>query len=225
MRSPKPEWASSRRPLGRYTVRAVIVDRCAAIFLKRRDLLAWLWDLLAWLWDLLAWLRGANVHFRNGRFRRRIGSLLLDLPIRRQSQTVCKHLHRRRETLVEGRLAIISRGESIVERLRTILQSGETLLERRVPARGRVRQHAPPVGWGIETDLRFQACQSYAIAQGVPDPSGALSRKSSGWIVPKAETREPGNPGAAGPACVPADLRTNPKSIAAIPSGIARTPN
>jgi hypothetical protein len=60
---------------------------------------------------------------------------------------------------------------------------------------------------------------------GDPDPSGALSRKSSGWIVPKAETRGPGSPGAAGPACVHTDLRTNPKSIAAIPSGIARTPN
>src|SRR5262245_10676417 len=58
-----------------------------------------------------------------------------------------------------------------------------------------------------------------------PDPSGALSRKSSGWIVPKTETGGPGNPAAAGPAFVSADLRTNPKSIAAIPSGIARTPN
>jgi len=29
----------------------------------------------------------------------------------------------------------------------------------------------------------------------------------------------------AGPACVPADLRTNVKNIAAIPNGIARTPN
>src|SRR5262249_10921395 len=60
---------------------------------------------------------------------------------------------------------------------------------------------------------------------GDPDPSGALSGKSSGWIVPKTETRGPGNPGAAGPAFVSADLRANPKSIAAIPSGIARTPN
>jgi hypothetical protein len=37
---------------------------------------------------ILAWLREANVHFRNDRFRRRIGSFLLDLPIRQQSQTV-----------------------------------------------------------------------------------------------------------------------------------------
>jgi hypothetical protein len=36
---------------------------------------------------ILAW-REANVHFRNDRFRRRIGSFLLDLPIRQQSQTV-----------------------------------------------------------------------------------------------------------------------------------------
>src|SRR5262249_56462695 len=47
-----------------------------------------------------------------------------------------------------------------------------------------------------------------------PDPSGALSRKTSGWIVPKTETRRPGNV-SAGPACVPADLRMNPRTIAA----------
>ena len=46
----------------------------------------------------------------------------------------------------------------------------------------------------------------------------------SGWIVPKTETAGPGSPMSAGPACVPADLRTNPKHIAAIPNGIARTP-
>jgi hypothetical protein len=56
------------------------------------------------------------------------------------------------------------------------------------------------------------------------DPSGALSRKISGWIVPKTETRRPGDV-SAGPACVPADLRMNPKTIAAIPNGIARRPN
>ena len=57
------------------------------------------------------------------------------------------------------------------------------------------------------------------------DPSGAPSRKISGWIVPKTETRAAGNAVSVGPACVPADLRTNPRSIAAIPNGIARTPN
>src|SRR5262249_18229799 len=110
---------------------------------------------------LLAWLRKANVHFRNGRLRRLIGSLLLDLPIRRQSQTVRKHLHRRRETLVKGRLVIIGRGESIVERRGTILQSVETLLERRITARrwGRVGRHGSRHGRSIEqSDLRFQAC-------------------------------------------------------------------
>ncbi len=130
-----------------------IVDRCAAVVLERRG--------------LLAWLREANFRFRNGRFRRRIGSLFLDLPIRRQSQTVRKHLHRRRETLVGGRLAIICRGESIVERRGTILQSVETLLERRVTTRrcGRVGRHGSRLGRGIEqSDLRFQACHLYAIA-------------------------------------------------------------
>src|SRR5262249_14740328 len=48
------------------------------------------------------------------------------------------------------------------------------------------------------------------------DPSGALSRKISGWIVPKTERRGPGNAGSAGRACVPADLSTNPRIIAAI---------
>ena len=60
---------------------------------------------------------------------------------------------------------------------------------------------------------------------GCPDPSGARSRKMSGWIVPKTEIPGPANPGSAGPACVPADLSTNPKHIAAIPNGIARTPD
>ena len=45
---------------------------------------------------------------------------------------------------------------------------------------------------------------------GCPDPSGARSRKMSGWMVPKTEMLGPGNPVSAGPACVPADLRTNP---------------
>jgi hypothetical protein len=59
---------------------------------------------------------------------------------------------------------------------------------------------------------------------GCPDPSGARSRKISGWMVPKTEMLGPGNPVSAGPACVTADFRTNPTNIAAIPNGIARTP-
>src|SRR5213080_199891 len=59
---------------------------------------------------------------------------------------------------------------------------------------------------------------------GEPDPNGALSRKISGWIVPNTEMRGAGASVSAGPACVPADLRANPRSIAAIPNGIARTP-
>src|SRR5262249_37341717 len=43
-----------------------IVDRCAAVVLKWRDLLAWLRDLLAWLLE-------ANVHVRNGGLQRCIG--------------------------------------------------------------------------------------------------------------------------------------------------------
>src|SRR5262249_57184423 len=57
------------------------------------------------------------------------------------------------------------------------------------------------------------------------DPSGAPSRKISGWIVPKTETRAGDTLVSVGPASVPADLRTNPRSITAIPSGIPRTPN
>jgi hypothetical protein len=54
-----------------------------------------------------------------------------------------------------------------------IIQSGETLFKRpkrRILARrrGRVRQEGSRLGWGIEqSDLRFQACQSYAIARGL----------------------------------------------------------
>src|SRR5262245_56602408 len=69
-----------------HSTRRDIVDRCAAIFLKRRDL-------LAWLWDLIAWLREANVHVRNGRFRRCIGWSILDLLIRRQSRATRKNRH------------------------------------------------------------------------------------------------------------------------------------
>src|SRR5437868_3314875 len=57
---------------------------------------------------------------------------------------------------------------------------------------------------------------------GEPDPSGAPSRKISGWMVPNTDTRGPGSPASAGPA--PADFRTYPRSSAAIPSGIARIP-
>src|SRR5436190_5908457 len=57
------------------------------------------------------------------------------------------------------------------------------------------------------------------------DPSGAPSRKISGWIVPKTEMRAGDSFVSVGPACVPADLRTNPRSITAIPNGIPRTPN
>src|SRR6516162_8251695 len=121
-----------------HSTRRDIVDRCAAIFLKRRDL-------LAWFWDLIAWLREANVHVRNGRFRRCIGWLVLDLLIRRQSRATRKNPHGQPEPLVEGR-AITNRGEPIVERRGTILQSVETLLERRVTASGRVGRHGSAVG-------------------------------------------------------------------------------
>src|SRR6266478_1274 len=122
-----------------YRPRRDIVDRCAAIFLKRRDL-------LAWLWDLLAWLREANVHVRNGRFRRCIGWSVLDLLIRRQSRTTRKKPHGQPEPLVKGR-AIIDRSETI-ERRGMIIQSGETLFKRRILARrrGRVRQDGSRLG-------------------------------------------------------------------------------
>jgi len=54
-----------------------------------------------------------------------------------------------------------------------------------------------------------------------PDPSGAGIRNRSGWMVPKTEIRKSADPISAGPA----DLRTSVKTIAAIPNGIARTPN
>src|SRR5262249_1705440 len=69
-----------------HSTRRDIVDRCAAIFLQRRDL-------LAWFWDLIAWLREANVHVRNGRSRRYIGWSVPDLLIRRQSRATRKNLH------------------------------------------------------------------------------------------------------------------------------------
>src|SRR6476660_4225042 len=57
-------------------------------------------------------------------------------------------------------------------------------------------------------------------ACGRPDPRGGIgSRKMSGWMVPKTEIPEPGDPVSTGPAWVPADLRTNVKNIAAIPNG------
>src|SRR5262249_44027640 len=144
-----------------HSTRCDIVDRCAAIFLQRRDL-------LAWFWDLIAWLREANVHVRNGRFRRYIGWSVLDLLIRRQSRATRKNLHGQPEPLVEGR-AIIGRSEAI-ERRGMIIQSGETLFKQRILARrrGRVRQDGSRLGWGIEqSDLQFQACQSYRIARGL----------------------------------------------------------
>jgi len=111
-------------------------------------------------------LREANVHVRNGRFRC-IGWSVLDLLIRRQSRAR-KNPHGQPEPIVEGR-AIIGRSETI-ERRGMIIQSGETLFKRRILARrrGRVRQDGSRLGWGIEqSDLRFQACQSYAIARGL----------------------------------------------------------
>jgi hypothetical protein len=51
-----------------------------------------------------------------------------------------------------------------------ITQSGETLLKWLTLARrrGSVRQDGGRLGWGIEqSDLRFQACQSYALARGL----------------------------------------------------------
>ena len=44
-------------------------------------------------------------------------------------------------------------------------------------------------------------------------------------MVPKTEIDGPGNAVSAGPACVPADLSTNPTHIAAIPTGITRPPH
>src|SRR5262249_28264060 len=116
----------------------------------------------------LAWLLEANVHFRNGRLWRCVGSSVLDVLIRRQLQTR-KHPNGRPEPLVEGGRAIIGRAETIEGR-GTIIQSDKTLLKRHVRARGRGRiyQRGSRLGWGIEqSDLRFQACHSYAIARGL----------------------------------------------------------
>src|SRR5262249_39903956 len=67
-----------------HSTRRDVVDRCAAISLKLRDLLAWLWDLIAWLLE-------ANEHFRSGRFRRCIGSSVLGGGVRRESQAARTH--------------------------------------------------------------------------------------------------------------------------------------
>src|SRR5262245_28444062 len=142
-----------------HSTRRDIVDRRAAVVLEWRDLLAWLWDLLAWLLE-------ANVHVRNGGFRRCIGSSVLDVLLRGQWHAR-NHPHGQPEPLVEGRRAIIGRAETI-ERRGMIIQSGETRLKRLTLARRRrrVRQDGSRLGWGIkQSDLRSQACQSYAIAR------------------------------------------------------------
>src|ERR1700720_3608558 len=59
---------------------------------------------------------------------------------------------------------------------------------------------------------------------GRADPSGTRTGKMSGWIVPKTEIPEPGNPVSAGPACVPPDLRTKLKNIAGRPEGTRADP-
>ena len=59
----------------------------------------------------------------------------------------------------------------------------------------------------------------------MPDPSSVRSRKMSGWMVPKTEIDGPGNAVSAGPACVPADLSTNPTHIAAINRNHATPPS
>jgi hypothetical protein len=106
-----------------------------------------------------------NVHVRNGGLQRCIGWSVRDILIRRQWQARNRP-HGQPEPLVEGG-AIIGRGETI-ERRGMIIQSGETLLKRLTLARrcGSVRQDGSRLGWGIEqSDLRSQACQSYAIAR------------------------------------------------------------
>jgi hypothetical protein len=85
MRSPKPVGLQPATVRQVHSTRRDVVDGSAAIVLKRRDL-------LAWLWDLLAWLREANVHVRSGRFRRCIGWSVLDPLIRQQSRGAKKML-------------------------------------------------------------------------------------------------------------------------------------
>ena len=55
-------------------------------------------------------------------------------------------------------------------------------------------------------------------------PAAREAGKCQDGLSRKRRYAGPGNPMSAGPACVPADLSTNPKHIAAIPNGIARTP-
>ena len=58
-----------------------------------------------------------------------------------------------------------------------------------------------------------------------PIPAARGAGKCQGGLSRKRKQLGPGNPASAGPACAPADLRTNPTHIAAIPNGIARTPH
>jgi len=110
------------------------------------------------------------------RLRRRIGALRRRGLIRRQAQTTRKHLHSRRETLVEGRRTIIGRGEALVERRGRI--KGETFVERRAPARRSLRRRGSSVGQAIqESDNRFQACQAYAIVRRAGSQRGAEPEK------------------------------------------------
>ena len=58
-----------------------------------------------------------------------------------------------------------------------------------------------------------------------PIPAARGAGKCQDGLSRKRKYAGPANPVSAGPACVPADLSTNPKHIAAIPNGIARTPD
>jgi hypothetical protein len=82
-----------------------------------------------------------------------------------------------------------------------------------------------PIGGASDPGVSRLATRTPISAR--PEPIGVRSRKMSGWIVPKTDKLEPPRPESAGigPACVPADLRAIPKTTAAIPSGIAGTPN
>src|ERR1700756_2524396 len=73
-----------------------------------------------------------------------------------------------------------------------------------------------PTGVGTNNPICGSRLASRTRSPADFDPS----RKISGWIVPKTERRGPGNAVSAGRACVPTDLRTNPRIIAAIPNGM-----
>src|SRR5262249_43615804 len=125
-------------------------------------------------------------------------------------------------SIADARLSLKEDWQSSAEANRLSKDAGRSSKASKRSSNGALRHAAADVSVGMGAALAGAsnnptcgsrlANRTRSLAD--PDPSGALRRKTSGWIVPKTETRRPGNV-SAGPACVPADLRMNPRTIAA----------